>query len=110
MSWSAEDSIEAADSMRARGYHSGGTRTSYNAFRFTRRDFAGLDALLLLFVASLVLLVMYAKNPTFYPILRGFWLPDVVYLPYGLLMGFALLIEGGEQLRWLKHSLDARFS
>lgn len=52
LDWTMEDGMQAARTLRARGYGGGG-RTSYGAFRFTARD-AGALALLL---AAMLLLV-----------------------------------------------------
>lgn len=85
MGWSMEDSLETADSMRARGWNSAARRTTYTRYRFTSTDAFALGALVLF--GALCLYVAYAAMSAyhFYPQmseLRLWW----GYLPYAAWM------------------------
>ena len=104
MSWSLEDSIDTADSMKCRGYGTG-RRTAYSNFRFDRRDAA---ALLIIVILSVYITVgginggLYFK---YFPFIAGSELsPYVISLgaAYCLLFFMPMIIEAAEELRWKK--------
>lgn len=104
MSWSLEDSIDTADSMKCRGYGTG-RRTAYSNFRFDRRDAA---ALLIIVIMSVYITVgginggLYFK---YFPFIAGSELsPYVISLEaaYCLLFFMPMIIEAAEELRWKK--------
>lgn len=104
MSWSLEDSIDTADSMKCRGYGTG-RRTAYSNFRFDRRDAA---ALLIIVILSVYITVgginggLYFK---YFPFIAGSELsPYVISLEaaYCLLFFMPMIIEAAEELRWKK--------
>ena len=70
VTWALENSIETADSMKARGYGLPG-RTAFSIFRFTRRDFFSL-----LYMAACVGAVFFAVASgayyfRYFPSIRG---------------------------------------
>ena len=84
LSWSLEDSLERADTMRARGWESGSPRTRYRPERFRARDAvaaAGIAALLALGAAGAW---AACSSWEFYPRMSGL-APWWCYLPFALL-------------------------
>jgi energy-coupling factor transport system permease protein len=108
MSWSMEDSIEAADSMRARGYVPGRRRGSFRSWRFRFRDAVLVSAALLLGAGQLFVQLRFLGTLAYYPVIRGMSLPPLVFLPALLLFALPLLCEGGERCRWLAKALATR--
>jgi energy-coupling factor transport system permease protein len=84
MAWAMEDSLERADSMRARGWELGGRRTGYRLEPLRGSDVAAAVAVgLLAFAAALaayVAQVEWSFYPTM-PVLRPWW----GYVPFALL-------------------------
>ncbi|MDR1775444.1 MAG: energy-coupling factor transporter transmembrane protein EcfT [Actinomycetes bacterium] len=83
--WSLESSMQAADSMRARGYGQTRRRGSYRAYRFGAVDACCLALLVLCVAAAIPAVAVSLRSLHFYPVLRG----DV--LPLWMLIGPALL-------------------
>jgi energy-coupling factor transport system permease protein len=104
MSWSAEDSILAADSMRARAYTPGQRRSSWRNYRFRTRDALFLAATLVAASAQLAVVVIWLRHLAWYPIIRGAELPLYALVPALLLFSLPLLLEGGEYFRWIRNS------
>lgn len=99
MSWSMENAMETADSMKARGY-GGEKRTGYSHERLTQRDGWATAILLLLLAVSAVCLWRPDAQFRFYPFLgRPSALP-VGYAAYFLFMSFPLWLEGKEAWIW----------
>ena len=89
--WGLEDSLETADSMRARCWRAG-KRTSYKRSRFRTVDGAALALILLLAAASGGCAWAAASSFSFYPVIDG-WFPMVTYLPYCLLLALPSVAE-----------------
>lgn len=68
LEWSMEDSIETADSMKARGYGNG-VRTSYEKYSFTRYDAAATVVFILLLSVSVTGIAVQNSLFRFYPLL-----------------------------------------
>lgn len=85
MGWGLEDSLTRADSMRARGYACGATRTTYRRCRMRRADAAVLTLTIALVLTNIPLAAIACAQYSFYPAL-----PQLVawwgYLPYAALM------------------------
>ncbi len=99
MGWSMEDSLETADSMRARGWNAKTRRSTYRRYRFRRKDLA--MALVLAVLAALVAVTAWqtAAHFQFYPkasALEFSW----GYLLFALLALLPVLICIGDSLRW----------
>lgn len=100
--WALENGIDTADSMRSRGYGLPG-RTSFSIFTFDGRDKTAM-----LFLASLTLLVFsaIAANRIFivyYPQISvnpTTIISVIIYICYGLLCFFPLIIDISEDLKW----------
>ena len=97
MGWSMEDSIETADSMRARGYGAA-KRTSYSPFRIQVHDVVALAMLLVL--GTMSVWGILGETFSFYPKLSQIGLRPVAYGRYLLLLAYPLLLEGKEWLAW----------
>ena len=105
--WALENSIDIADSMKARGYGLPG-RTAYSIFTFDRRD----RTVLTVVAATAVLLVIGsgqgATTMTFYPALilapvSG--LSVVVWVAYAVLLGIPLILNLAEEWQWRRIAL-----
>lgn len=101
MGWSMEDSLETADSMRARGWGAVPRRTTYARYRFT-----GSDALALACIGALALLAAVCaaaavSQYAFYPRMSRlvvWW----GYLPYAALMLLPTALHALERLSWTR--------
>jgi energy-coupling factor transport system permease protein len=102
ISWSLENAIETADSMKSRGYGLKG-RTSYNIFSFKKPD--GILLAITLSVTSVlgILLSLGYCRYSYYPVIKiefsGF-ISIAVYILYFTLMMIPAIINIGEGLKW----------
>ena len=71
MGWSMEDSLEAADSMRCRGWGASRKRTTFQRQRFRARDGALLAVLALFAAAAAVAAWQLMQGFGFFPALHG---------------------------------------
>ena len=97
LSWTMEDAIETADSMKARGYGQRWRRTSFTRFRMDGRDRA---MLILLLIASAALWALYFNGYatlSFYPVMRPVGTDALSLAGYGL---YALLLLAPTLLDW----------
>lgn len=99
MGWSMEQSIETADSMRARGFGSH-KRTSYRPYRFGRVDALALTALVTLIVANIVIIFTEANHVMFYPYFDLTIPPFLHIVCYALLVLFPFIVELGGLRTW----------
>lgn len=102
LTWSLENSIETADSMKSRGYGLKG-RTSYSLFRFERRDAVILAVIGLLSAYTLLGIISGDAQFRFYPLiyfspLKFFSVS--VYCSYFLLSAVPMIINITEDLKW----------
>lgn len=104
LSWSMENAIETADSMKSRGFGLKG-RTAYSIYKFDRRDLVMLIIVALLGVSVSVSAIMGVIDFTYYPSIKGS-LTDVpsliVFFLYGILMLIPTILNIGEGIKW-KH-------
>lgn len=102
VTWSLENSVETADSMRARGYGLKG-RTSYSIFKWTVRDTV-MAALVFAFTAMICFLMSlgYAEY-WFYPTFKAFdrsVLAILLYVGLFVLMMLSTATEIKENIAW----------
>lgn len=102
ITWSLENAVETADSMKARGYGLSG-RTAYSNYRFDRRDMYLLLYMLGTIVILLTGLVLGENSIQYFPMIvkkevTVFSL--IVYLSYGLLMLLPVILNSLEDLKW----------
>jgi len=104
ITWSLENAIETADSMKCRGYGLPG-RTAYSIYHFDRRDRSAL-----VFIAACAAIVMGgsamgAYHFRFFPTVKGQWSgiwTIIVFAAYFALCVFPLLISIKDEIIW-KH-------
>lgn len=99
---SLEDSIQAADSMTARGYGIG-KRTNYQAYIMKQSDWMALFYMIvlsvILFFGWHLKLGVLQLLPALDPIWQG-GMQNVMLIAWILLIGFPILIEGKEVIKW----------
>ncbi len=100
--WSLENAIETADSMKTRGYGIPG-RTAFSIFTFDKRDKKALICILLLGIYTLVGNLMGGMYFDFFPSLK---MADVsvfgisVFVAYLLLCIYPIILELWEVRKW----------
>jgi len=102
ISWSLESSIESADSMEARGYGLRG-RTSFNLYRFSRRDTAMMIWLCALGALCILGCALHKTEAWFYPVykLHPFdGMTAVSLLAFILMAATPLVMDIAGELRW----------
>lgn len=101
ISWSLENSIETADSMKSRGYGLPG-RTAFSIFRFDKRDGKILSIMVLCTIMLLMGIMRgeayYRYYPTFEEALFG-WKQILFYINYGGICLLPLIINYMESRR-----------
>lgn len=102
LSWSMENAIETADSMKSRGFGLKG-RTAYSIYNFDRRDLIVLIIVALLGVTVSVSAITGVIDFNYYPSIKGN-LTDVLtlitFFLYGILMLIPTILNVGEGIRW----------
>lgn len=102
VTWSLENSVETADSMRARGYGMKG-RTSYSIFRWTVRDTFMAVTIFTLTALICFLMSLGYSDYWFYPTLKAFdWsaLALLLYVGLFLVMALSTVTEIKENIAW----------
>jgi energy-coupling factor transport system permease protein len=102
VTYSLEEAIQTADSMKARGYGTG-IRSSYEYFKVNIHDI--ISILYLIILAGLVLIgrIWGYGFLTIYPIMESWHLSftDVqIFICYLLFISFPILVEAGGLFRW----------
>lgn len=102
ISWSLESSVEAADSMKSRGYGLKG-RTAFSVFTFKKSDLIILSIVFLGFAAEIALLCLGAAGYRYYPSIicefNGI-ATLALYFIYTAVMLIPFIMNVGEGLRW----------
>jgi energy-coupling factor transport system permease protein len=102
LTYSLEEAIQTADSMKARGYGHG-KRSSYEFFIFKNRDLFGLLYLLVIFLLVLTGRMQGYGYLTIYPVMESVIVTPIelfILLFYLLFISFPLLVEVGGYVRW----------
>lgn len=99
MGWAMEDSLVAADVMRARGWGAAPRRTTYMRYRFSRQDALALVALGVTGAACAVLAWTAAGAFRFYPVLSPLT-PWWGYVPFAAWMAVPALLHLYERSVW----------
>lgn len=102
ISWSMENSIETADSMKGRGYGLKG-RTAFALYRFNRYDIMTMSVMLLEITALTIITVFGKMKFRYFPSIRGNWFDIfsfIFYIIYALMMLTPLLINAKEGIGW----------
>lgn len=103
LTWSLEEALQSAESMKARGYGLTKNRTSYQVFMMTAKDWGKVMLLLVLTGIGIVGAKQENGVLTIYPELGRVSFTFADWLHYGIfviLVSLPLILEGGEQLKW----------
>jgi energy-coupling factor transport system permease protein len=104
VTWSLENSLDTADSMKARGYGLPG-RTAFSIFRFDNRDKLLLIALGAILLILIIGVAFGQHRVQYFPIVL---FPDltlfsyILYGVYTLLCLLPIILNGMEDVKW-KH-------
>ena len=107
ITWSLENSVETASSMKARGYGLKG-RTHFSMYKFRSRDFMYLLAIEIFFGIVIVGMAMGVTNFSFYPEISNFNFgisQVIVYISFALLSFIPFVSEVWEVIVW-KYSVS----
>ena len=99
ITWSLENAVETADSMKSRGYGLSG-RTAYSIFRFEKRDAA---ALLWMTVLTIIIFWRISRGALLYTYFPAFTIGKFsigIHIAYFLLCITPIIIETREAIRW----------
>lgn len=102
LTWSLEEAVQTADSMKARGYGIG-EKSSYIQYRMQKHDWFWLTGLLLLLIVCILGGMLGYGKIIIYPqlgTLQLYPLDWVLLVSMIVLISFPLLVEGRERLRW----------
>ena len=109
LTWSMENAVQTADSMKARGFGQR-RRTTYHLFRFDSRDARCLGLIVALLAAAILFRAFGFGYVEFYPRIRSLaegagnlWQGGILILLYFL----PVLLEKKEALRWRSYSMTA---
>ena len=102
LSWSMENAIETADSMKSRGFGLKG-RTAYSIYKFDRRDLILLIIVAMLGILVSVSVITGVIDFNYYPSIKGN-ITDALALAtfflYGILMLIPTILNAREGIRW----------
>ncbi len=99
MGWSMENSLETADSMRARSWGSTVHRSTYTRYRLRFDDVWAIVFLAVLMFSSAVAAYTACSQFQFYPQIEGF-APWWSYTAYAIFVLLPIITQAGEWLRW----------
>ncbi|MBW4828330.1 MAG: energy-coupling factor transporter transmembrane protein EcfT [Clostridiaceae bacterium] len=102
LTWSLENAINRADSMRARGYGLK-RRTNFSLFKFYKRDGILLIAIILILVTAILGFVFNIFDFYYYPAISSLEITGVGILEYifvFILMIIPFIIEVKENIQW----------
>ncbi|PFN97770.1 cobalt transporter [Bacillus sp. AFS076308] len=102
LTFSLEEAIQTADSMKARGYGQG-SRSSYEYFKINKADIIAILYLLSLFGFIVIERFSGFGVLTVYPIMESWHLSLIdraVFICYIMFLSFPLLVEAGGMFRW----------
>lgn len=103
LTYSLEEAIQTADSMKARGYGSGRNRTTYEFFKFTKTDALAIGYLGILFAVICTGRALGLGVLSVYPFMESWHLstPEMLILSaYLFYLCFPIFVEAGEWWRW----------
>ena len=102
ITWALENSIDTADSMKARGYGLK-NRTTFSIFKFDKRDIVLLSIILLLILINIIGEIQKYSSYHYYPYISNIDLSlkaTFYYISYLLLTILPTIIEIKEDLKW----------
>ena len=104
MNWALENSIETADSMKARGYGLKG-RSSFSNYIFEKRDKYVLGIMMVLTFSVILGAIKGENTIVFFPMIKSNSIglfSIIVYISYFLLCLTPVFIEIIENIKWKK--------
>ncbi|MBD8070297.1 energy-coupling factor transporter transmembrane component T [Bacillus sp. PS06] len=103
LTWSLEDAIQTADSMKARGYENK-EKTYFHRFQMTKQDYLALLVLLTLFILTMIgMITNSVAQLQIYPSLEPFDINRITnfyMVPFILYIWFPIVIEIKEWIKW----------
>ncbi|MEG0569244.1 MAG: energy-coupling factor transporter transmembrane component T [Erysipelotrichales bacterium] len=102
LTWAFENSIDTANSMKARGYGLKG-RTTFHLFKFEKRDFIFIITMGCLVLLNVVLYKQAGLRFYYYPEIATVKLDAlsiISYISYVIMFTLPLIIEKKEELKW----------
>lgn len=102
ITWSLENGIETADSMKARGYGLKG-RTSFSNYKMNSRDKINLVLIIILAIFILFCATFDITTVRYFPTIRftGFGMLNILsYITYFILFFMPVIITIKEEIRW----------
>ncbi|WP_206460087.1 energy-coupling factor transporter transmembrane component T [Anaerovorax sp. IOR16] len=102
ITWSLENAVDTAASMRARGYGLSG-RTNFSLFRFTLRDGIMLSVILALLITALIGNNMGVLDYSFYPRMSRIQISPLAIITYITLLTLLFIpfvVEVEENRKW----------
>lgn len=102
LTWSLEEAIQTADSMKSRGYGIG-KKTSYIPYKMQKQDWSWLFLLIILFILCIAGGSLGYGKIVIYPQLGTLHLYPFDWLIYScmvVIVSFPLIVEGREYVRW----------
>jgi len=103
VTWSLENAIETADSMKSRGYGLPG-RTAFSIFHFDKRDFRGLVYIMICAMIIITGNVSGVYRFRYFPTIQGEWTGATiaVFAAYFALAAFPLIANFKEDIVWAR--------
>lgn len=102
ITWALENGVQTADSMVGRGYGLSG-RTSFSLYKMDKRDKNALIVILFSIVVCMIGYFYGKATMQFYPNIKINEIDIIdyfIYLIYGILVFFPLIIEVKEEMKW----------
>lgn len=97
--WALENSIDSADSMRARGYGSK-QRSTFSIYRFDTRDVFAAVFLVVLIIVVWIKVLLGKCSIVFYPTIVMHELDMVLCIAYSCFCYFPVMLELKERIAW----------
>lgn len=102
ITWSLENAVTTADSMRARGYGTG-RRTSFSLYKFEMRDAIVILMTVVLSGIQILLFVLGIVDCVYYPMFHIVGLNKAwAYISYGVLCFIPIIISIEEDIVWAR--------
>lgn len=102
LSWSFENAVDTADSMKSRGYGLSG-RTAFSNYRFTLYDTAVLSVIIILTVGVITGNIAGFVRTVYFPVYGGLPVSSwavLTELSYAALLNIPMILSVWEKIRW----------
>ncbi len=108
ITWSLENSVETADSMKARGYGLRG-RTSFNIYRFCKRDAVACAVMVISFIWIVIGIITGEMSIMYYPVCKvnsSSFYSVTGYIIYAIFCLLPMILNVWEDIKW--HCLTSK--